>query len=395
MTRPLALILCTVMLDAIGISLIFPVLPDLLRTMTGKSEVAQLFGMMLALYGLMQFFFSPVLGVLSDRYGRRPVLLLSLTGSVIDYLVMVFTPYLWLLFLSRAIAGMTGANIVVATAYIADITPESERVRRFGLFHAAVGIGFVAGLVTGGVLGDIWLREPFLAAGILNAINLAIAIFFLPESHKPVRDPIRWQSLNPFVPLRWAFEFRRLLPLLGVCVLLNLAGQSYGTVWVLFTGDRFGWTATDVGLSLALFGALAALVQAIAAGPVTARIGERGALLLGIACEVAALIVISLAMSPWIALATIPLVALGRIGLPVLQSMLANAVDSQHQGRLQGVVVGLVSLTAVVGPVIFSNVYALTRTEGSGMVWIVCAVIYAMAVPFVLWIPKRTVHSQG
>ena len=193
MNRPLAVIYATVALDAAGLALIFPILPGLLRSMAGVHEVSALFGDMLALYALMQFVGAPVLGVLSDRFGRRPVLLLSLAGSAIDYLIMAFTPYLWLLFVGRALAGLTAANTAVATAYIADITPEAERAHRFGLFQAFFGGGFVIGPVIGGVLGDISPRDPFFAAAALNGLNLLLAVFVVVESR--TRSPLLDLSL--------------------------------------------------------------------------------------------------------------------------------------------------------------------------------------------------------
>src|SRR5260221_9056996 len=213
MNNPLIIVLCVVTLDAIGIGLIFPILPELLRTMAGDGGVSALYGSLLALYALMQFAFAPVLGMLSDRYGRRPVLLISLAGAAIDYIVMATTPFLWLLFVSRAVAGLTAANIAVATAYIADITPEAERARRFGYYQACFGIGFILGPVIGGVLGDIWVRYPFFVAALLNGLNFALALFVLPESHKGERTPLKWSGLNPLIPLRWALSFRVLLPL--------------------------------------------------------------------------------------------------------------------------------------------------------------------------------------
>src|ERR1044071_6461905 len=173
MNKALVVILAAVTLDAVGIGLIFPILPALLRDVAHTAEVAPLFGLMLALYSAMQFLFSPVLGVLSDRYGRRPVLLVSLAGAAIDYLIMAFAPELWMLVLGRAIAGVTSANMAVATAYITDITTEDERAKRFGYFHAMFGIGFIIGPVIGGILGDIWVRAPFLVAAGLNAVNFA------------------------------------------------------------------------------------------------------------------------------------------------------------------------------------------------------------------------------
>ena len=388
MSRPLAVIFASTALDAAGIALIFPILPSLLRSMAGADDVSTLFGAMLALYAFMQFVFTPVLGVLSDRYGRRPVLLLSLAGSAIDYLIMAFTPYLWLLFAGRAVAGLTAANTAVITAYIADITPEAERARRFGLFHAFFGAGFVMGPVIGGMLGDISLRDPFLAAAALNGVNLSIALFVLPESHRPERKPFDWQALNPFAPLRWALTFRALVPLLAVFLLVSLVGQTYTTVWVLFVTDRFDWTGTDIGLSLGMFGALVAIAQAFAVRPVIRWFGERGTLLLGIACEAVALLILAFARTSWIVFALIPLIAFGGVGAPALRSLLTNTIDRDHHGQLQGVIASFVSLAAVFGPLVFSWIYALSAPAWSGLVWLVGAAIYAVAIPVIFTVPQ-------
>lgn len=395
MKRPLIVIFATVALDAAGIALIFPILPGLLRSMTGANEISSLFGAMLAVHALMQFVFAPVLGVLSDRYGRRPVLLLSLAGTTVDYLVMAFTPHLWLLFAGRAVAGLTAANTAVAIAYIADITPEAERARRYGLFHAFFGAGFVLGPVIGGALGDVSVRDPFLAAAALNGANLLLALSMLPESHQPARTPIDWRALNPFVPLRWALTFRALVPLLAVFLLISLVGQTYTTVWVLFVEDRFGWTGTEVGLSLGTFGALVALAQGFAVGPVTRWLGERGTLLLGIACEAAALLVLAFAQASWIAFAVIPLLAFGGIGLPALRALQTAAVDRERQGQLQGVIASLVSLAAILGPLIFSWIYAQSRSGWNGFTWIVGVAIYSVTAPVVLAVarPRRSLGS--
>lgn len=389
MSRPLIVIYAAVAIDAAGIALIFPILPGLLREMTGVHEISNLFGLMLALYAFMQFAFAPVLGVLSDRYGRRPVLLLSLAGSTIDYLVMAFTPYLWLLFLGRAMAGLTAANTAVATAYIADITPEAQRARRFGLSHAFFSVGFVLGPVISGMLGDIELRDPFLAAAALNGINLILALFILPESHRPERKPIDWRAMNPFVPLEWALTFRSLMPLLVVFLLICLVSQTYNTVWVLFVEDRFDWTDTEVGLSLGAFGALGALEQAFVLGPVTRWLAERGTLLLGIAAEAAGLIILAFAWATWVAFAVIPLLAFGGIGLPALRSLQTNAVDRERQGQLQGVTASFSSLAAIFGPLVFSWVYGVSDTGWNGLVWIVGVAVYALTVPVVLNVPRQ------
>jgi DHA1 family tetracycline resistance protein-like MFS transporter len=382
--RSLIVIFGIAAMDAAGIALMFPILPNLLRDITGVEEISELFGQVLALYALMQFVFAPVLGVLSDRYGRRPVLLLSLAGSTVDYLIMAFAPSLWLLLLGRALAGLTAANGAVTAAYIADITPEAGRARRFGLYQAFFGAGFVIGPLIGGALGDIWWREPLFAAAALNGINFVLALFLLPESHRSERAPIDWRALNPLAPLRWAFTLRPLLPLLAVLLMISFVSQTYTTVWVLFVGDRFDWSGTQVGVSLGLFGALVALAQAFAVGPIVRRLGEGGTVLVGIASESTALLALAFAQSEWIVLAAIPLIGFGSIGLSALRSLQANAVDSQHQGELQGVAASLVGLAAIFGPLVFSEIYSLSTPGGSGLVWLVGVAIYALAVPLVI-----------
>lgn len=395
MNRSLVVIYATVALDAAGIALIFPILPALLRSLAGTDEVSAMFGGMLAVYSCMQFVFSPLLGVLSDQFGRRPVLLLSLAGAAVDNLIMALAPCLWLLFAGRAMAGLTAANAAVATAYIADITPEADRARRFGLFHACFGAGFVLGPVIGGILGDIAPRDPFLAAAALNGMNFLLAIFMLPESHRPARKPLAWRTLNPLAPLRWALAFRSLIPLLAAFLLISLVGQTYSTVWVLFTEDRFDWSATEVGLSLGLFGTLVALVQTLAIAPLIRLMGERGTLLLGIMCEALALLIFAVAQAGWIVFATIPLLAFGGVGLPALRALQTNAVDGARQGQLQGVTASLASLTAIFGPLVFSWVYQVSRPDRSGIVWLIGMAICALAVPVVLAVPKRATRSAA
>jgi DHA1 family tetracycline resistance protein-like MFS transporter len=381
-------------LDGVGIALIFPMLPGLVRSLSGPQGVSEVFGVMLALYAFMQFVFAPVLGVLSDRYGRRRVLLLSLAGSTLDYLIMAFTPYLWLLFIGRAIAGLTAANMAVAAAYIADITPETERARRFGMFTACFSVGFVTGPVIGGALSDLSLFAPFLGASALNLINLSVALFVLRESHSPERKPIELRALNPLRPLRWALTFRPLVPLLALFLLISLVSQTYGTLWVLFVEDRFDWSATEIGFSLTLYGALVALAQAGATGPLTRRLGERRTLLVGIACDCGGLFVLAFAQASWMAFAAVPLFAFGGVGQPALRSLLSSAVDREHQGELQGVVASCVSVAAFFGPLIFGGIYALSQAEWPGLAWIAGAVVCALAVPVALSIPKSAARPS-
>lgn len=390
MNRALVVILAAVTLDAVGIGLIFPILPDLLREVTHENEVATLMGVMLALYSAMQFLFSPVLGVLSDRFGRRPVLLISLAGAAIDYLVMAFAPELWLLVVGRAIAGITSANMAVATAYITDISAEGERARRFGYFHAMFGIGFIIGPVLGGILGDIWVRAPFLLAAALNAVNFALAWFVLPESRTgDAGTRFSLEALNPFRPLGWAFNFTALLPLIAIFVIMNFVGTMYGTVWAMFSQDMFAWNGLMIGLSLGAFGVFHAGAQALLTGPAAARLGERWALILGMACELTALVVLGFATQGWILFALAPLFALGGIGMPALQSLTTRQVDADNQGKLQGVLASLVSLSAVFGPLFFSSVYFLLKPTWPGLIWIVGGAVYLLALPLLLGL-RRT-----
>lgn len=391
MNKALIVILGAVTLDAVGIGLIFPILPALLRDVGHMSEVATLLGIMLALYSACQFLFSPILGVLSDRFGRRPVLLVSLAGAAIDYLIMAFAPELWMLVLGRAISGITSANMAVATAYITDISSEEERARRFGLFHAMFGIGFIIGPVLGGLLGDIWVRAPFIAAAVLNGVNFAVALFLLPESRKGQKGAkFTWDTLNPFKPLRWAFEFKALIPLMAIFVIMNFVGTIYGTMWALFSEDAFQFDGLMIGLSLGAYGVFHAGAQAFLTGPAVARLGERWALVVGMACELTALVILGMATQGWILFALAPLFALGGIGMPALQSLTTTQVGADKQGQLQGVLASLVSLAAVFGPLFFSFTYFAIRGTWPGLIWIIGAGIYLLALPLMLGIRRRT-----
>jgi len=388
--KPLIVILAAVTLDAVGIGLIFPILPALLRDVTHAGNVATLLGIMLALYSAMTFLFSPLLGVLSDRYGRRPILLASLAGAALDYVIMALAPHLWMLIVGRAIAGITSANMAVATAYITDITPAAERAKRFGYFHAMFGIGFIVGPVLGGLLGDWWVRAPFVAAAVLNALNFALALFVLPES-RPGRAGGRFElsTLNPFRPLGWALGFTALLPLIALFVIMNFVGTIYGTVWALFGEDQFHWDALTIGASLGAYGLFHAGAQALLTGPAVKRLGERWALVVGMGFELTALVILGFAGQGWILFALAPLFALGGIGMPALQSLTTTRVDADNQGKLQGVLASLVSLSAVFGPLFFSSLYFIVQPNWPGAIWLIAAAVYLLALPLMLTI-RRT-----
>ena len=383
MNKPLVIIFATICLDAVGIGLIFPILPRLLEDVTHTQNIAPYIGIMIALYAAMQFVFAPVLGALSDSIGRRPMLLISLAGAAINYVVMAFAPQLWMLLLGRAIAGLTSANVSVAMAYITDITTEDKRARRFGLFNAMFGIGFIIGPVLGGLLGDYWLRLPFIVAAVLNACNFLLALLVLPESRTPSRQKIDLASLNPLRPLRWVASMKGLLPIILVFFILSATGEAYGTCWALWGGDTFQWNGFWIGLSLGTFGVCQTLVQVFLPGPATRLLGERWAVVVGITCSCIALVCLAFATQAWVVFAVMPLFALGGIGSPAFQALATRQVDPTRQGQFQGVLASTISLASIGAPLAFSTFYFAVQKQWPGAIWLAVVVISALAVPLV------------
>jgi len=389
MNKPLIIIFSAIFLDTVGIGLIFPILPQLLQSVTHSQNIAPYIGIMIALYAMMQFIFSPILGALSDNFGRRPVLLISLAGAAIDYLIMAFAPNLWILLIGRAIAGLSSANISVAMAYITDISTDDKRAGRFGLFNAMFGMGFIVGPVLGGLLGDYWLRLPFIAAAILNAGNFLLALFILPESRAPKREKIKLTMINPLRPFRWALSMKGFLPIIFIFFILSSTGQAYGTCWALWGADTFQWNGFWIGISLSTFGICQTLVQAFLPGPATKLFGERGTLLIGITSACIALITIAFAQQGWIVFAIMPIFALSGIGVPALQVLATRLVDSSLQGQLQGVLASATSLATIIAPLLFSGFYFIVQNEWPGAIWLSVVAIYAIAIPLVFFCTGR------
>lgn len=384
MNKSLFVIFTAIVLDAVGIGLIFPILPALLHDVTHADNVAPTIGIMTALYAAMQFVFAPVLGSLSDRLGRRPVLLISLAGAAINYLFLAFAPSLWMLLLGRAIAGLTSANVSVATAYITDISREDQRARRFGLVNAMFGTGFIIGPVLGGALGDYGLRLPFMAAAMLNTCNLLLALFLLPESRTPSRAPLQLAALDPLRPLRWLVSAKHLLPVITLFFIFSATGEVYGTCWALWGNDAFQWNGLWIGLSLGAFGICQTLAQAFLPGPAVRWLGERGAILTGVAGACTALLIMAFATQGWMVFAAMPLFALGGMGVPALQALATRQVDEHQQGQFQGVLASAVSLASILCPLGFSSLYVLIRSQWPGAIWLAVVVIYMLVVPLVL-----------
>jgi DHA1 family tetracycline resistance protein-like MFS transporter len=392
--RALTVILVTVALDAVGLGLVLPVLPSLLKEVSHLKDVEGHFGVFLAVYALMQFLFSPILGALSDRFGRRPVLLVSLAGAAIDYLVMAFAPTLGLLYVGRVVAGITGANMAVATAYLADISDEEERARRFGFMNACFGVGFVIGPMIGGLVGAYSPRYPFLAAAAFNALNFTLGLFVLPESHHAERKAFEAAHLNPFRSLRWVFGMRAVLPFVLVYTILCAVGQAPMALWVIYGEDRFGWDTRTVGMTFALFGLMHALAQAFLTGRLTARFGDRGTLLIALAFDNAAYFAVGAATRGWMAFALCVPMAIGGIAMPALQSLLSRQVDEDQQGELQGTLVAIMSLTSVVGPIAFTSLYGATKAGHPGTAWFVASIIYLLCFP-VFWFGRKAKDAPG
>jgi DHA1 family tetracycline resistance protein-like MFS transporter len=275
--------------------------------------------------------------------------------------------------------------MAVATAYITDITPEDQRAQRFGLFHAMFGIGFVIGPILGGLLGDVWVRAPFIAAAVLNGLNFALALFVLPESRPGQRDTkFDFKALNPLVPLSWAFTLKGLVPLILVFFLLNFVGNMYGTVWALYGYDAFEWNSFMVGVSLAGYGIFHAAVQAVLPGPATKLLGEKNALLVGMAFECVGLVLTGIATQGWVVFAVLPLFAMGGIGIPAFQSLATRQAPADKQGQLQGVMASIVSLASIFGPLYFAWFYFGIKDWWPGLIWIIGVATYLPAIPLIL-----------
>jgi MFS transporter, DHA1 family, tetracycline resistance protein len=355
-------IFVTVLLDMLGLGIIVPVLPRLVSDFLhgDTARAAEMIGLFTTAWALMQFVFSPVLGVLSDRFGRRPVILLSNLGLGLDYVIMALAPSLPWLFLGRVLSGITSASISTAMAYLSDITPVDRRAKAFGALGAAFGVGFVLGPAIGGWLGAFNPRLPFWVAGALSLANGLYGLLVLPESlPKERRRPrFQWKAAHPIGSLRLLRSHRGLLPLAAVNFLGYLAHEVYAVVFVLYVTYRYGWSARTIGLSLAIVGITQMVTGVALVGPAVARLGERGTLLLGIALGALGFVLFGWAAAGWIFLLAIPINALWGLAGPPSQSMMTCLVDVSEQGELQGALGSVRSIAMVAGPGIFSLVFA-------------------------------------
>ncbi|MDH4411286.1 MAG: TCR/Tet family MFS transporter [Verrucomicrobiales bacterium] len=362
----LVFIFITLFLDVLGIGLVVPILPKLVESLAGGGvdRASFLYGWLVGLYALMQFLFAPMLGNLSDRFGRRPVILFSLFGSGLDYLLLAWAPTLPWFFLGRIVSGITGANFSAAAAYIADVSPPERRAANFGLIGAAFGIGFIFGPALGGWLGDYGLRVPFIAAGILTLVNGLYGLFILPESLKP--ENRRSFSLSRSNPIGALLGLRRHRLVLGLSVsyfISSLAHQVYPSIWVLYTGYRYGWDTKQTGLSLALVGLMAAIVQGGLARKLIPKWGERRSAIVGFAIMAIALTGYGLAPEGWIVYPLIVFGSLSGLAVPAIQGMISRTVGDNEQGGIQGSLTSLQSVAGALGPLLATAVFGFFISE--------------------------------
>ena len=356
-------VLITVFIDVLGMGLVIPILPRLVQNMLGGSisDASFVFGLLVSIYAVMQFFCAPVLGALSDRFGRRPVILMALVGLGFDYVLLSVAPTIWWLVLGRVVAGVFGATFTPAGAYIADVSAPEKRAANFGLIGVAFGLGFIAGPALGGLLGETNLRLPFMVCAGLTFINFLFGLLVMPESLRPEnRRAIDLTQMNPVGALRAVWRYRGVAAMVPVFMAAQLAQQGLQSVWVPYTTYRYGWGVAQVGASLAVVGLLFAFSQGALVRPVVARFGEMRTLISALVVAVLGMLLFGLASQGWMMYAVTALYCLG-LGLlnPAVQGVMSRAVAANEQGLLQGAMTSVMTATAIVGPPLANGLFAL------------------------------------
>ncbi|MEM9365403.1 MAG: TCR/Tet family MFS transporter [Planctomycetota bacterium] len=385
----MAFILLTLFIDILAIGIIIPVLPGLVKQFLGGSEgAAGLYvGLIAAVYSAMQFLCAPIVGAISDRYGRRPVILGSLFGLGVDFLIMAVAPTLGWLFLGRVVAGMMGASFSTANAYIADISTPETRARNFGLVGAMFGLGFIIGPALGGVLGEYGLRLPFYAAACLSLVNWLYGYFVLPESLPPEKrsSGLKLASLNPFRSIARLRVYPMVAGLAVAFVFSSLAQRGLENVWVLSMEYRFDWTTRTNGLALALVGLMATFVQGGMIRPFIRRFGERRTALIGTVVSAIAFAGYGLVPESWMVFCVIVFGSLSGVAGPAIQGIVAGEVPSEEQGRVQGALTSMMSLTSIFAPLLFTaGLFKLVVDRGwpiqwAGLPFLFGSALFAMA----------------
>lgn len=364
----LGFIFITILIDVIGLGIIIPVVPKLIEKLTGLglSEASRYGGWLVFCFAIMQFVFSPILGSLSDRFGRRPILLLSLFGLGLDYILHAFAPTITWLFIGRLVAGIMGASFTTATAYIADISTPEKRTQNFGLIGAAFGLGFIIGPVIGGLSAKWGPSVPFLVAAGLAFVNVIYGYFVLPESLlKENRRKFDWKRANPIGSLKHLQKYPVVSGLIISLVLIYIASHAVQSNWSYFTMYKFNWDEEMVGYSLAAVGILVSIVQGFLIRKINPKLGENKSIYLGLALYSIGLILFGIAWQGWMMFAFLVPYCLGGIAGPALQGLISNQVPANEQGELQGALTSLISLTSIVGPLVMNNLFAFSTSKKS------------------------------
>ncbi len=399
----LGFIFVTVLLDMLAFGIIAPVLPRLISDFLrgDMARASKYMGLFVTTWALMQFFFSPILGMLSDRYGRRPVILLSNFGLGLDYIVMALSPTIGWLFLGRVLSGITSSSIPTANAYISDVTPPEKRARAFGIFGAAFGIGFILGPAIGGWLGALNPRLPFWVAGAFSLLNALYGLLALPES-LPVdrrQAQLKWKSANPVGALTLLRSHRELFGLALVNFLAYLAHEVYATVFVLYTTFRYSWNEKTIGMALAVVGIASMFASAVLVGPFVKQFGERRSLFAGLLFGAVGFALFGWAPKGWIFMAAIPINCLWSLAGPPSQSLMTQRVSPSEQGELQGALGSLRGIAMVIGPGMFSGMFAIFIAPGKslpGAPWYLAAFLLVASL-VVAWVvaPKADITANG
>lgn len=379
-------ILVTAFLDVMAMGIVIPVLPTLIEQLSGSaSRAGILTGAFVTLWALMQLIASPIIGALSDRYGRRPVILISTAGLAADYVLMALAPGLWWLALGRIITGITSASFTTVNAYMADITPPERRARAYGLVGAAFSAGFVAGPMLGGLFGEISPRAPFWAAAALGGVAFLYGAFVLPESLAPEqRMPLSWRRASPIGALRLLRSHAELMRLSFVNFLVYCAHHLFTAVFVLYAAHRYGWGSGSVGMLLALVGVLDMLVQGLVTGPLVARLGDRKTMILGLVGGAIGVAAMGLATNGTVFVLTTLPGALWGLAMPTLQSLMTRHVSQSEQGQLQGASSSVASMAGIVAPPFFGGIYTLSVGDSPfffhpGTAFLVAALVLLLA----------------
>ena len=360
---PIFVIFTTVVLDSMGIGIIIPVMPALFAEVTGTekiSDIAICGGLLASTFALMQFIFGPILGALSDRYGRKPILLLALFVMAAYYLLMGFAQTLWLLFLGRLIGGVTAATHATANAYMADISSPEEKAARFGMLGAGFGLGFVLGPLIGGLLGEWGPRAPFFAAAMLAAANGVLCYFVLEESLKTKnRREFMWYRANPIGAILDLRKFEGIYSLLLVFLLFTIGTSIYAAIWPFFTVERFSWSPGMIGISLTIYGVCFAIVQGVLVRPAIKIWGEKKTIIIGFCFEFSAMVTFAFLTDGKILIILIPLASLGVLAQPAIQAILSKSVGDDRQGAIQGVASSLNAIAMVITPITMTWILAV------------------------------------